>query len=74
MTVPLYSYENEFQGYNPERYALKRPLKLGAGICFDSWCPGTTLCSAASHNVARQHNRDEAFYFFWNQGRADGEL
>ena len=23
MTVPLYSYENEFQGYIPERYALK---------------------------------------------------
>ena len=23
MTVPLYSYEQEFQGYIPERYALK---------------------------------------------------
>jgi len=23
MTVPLYSYEHEFQGYIPERYALK---------------------------------------------------
>lgn len=23
MTVPLYSYEQEFQGYVPERYALK---------------------------------------------------
>ncbi len=23
MTVPLYSYEREFQGYIPERYALK---------------------------------------------------
>ena len=23
MTVPLYSYEDEFQGHIPERYALK---------------------------------------------------
>jgi hypothetical protein len=23
MTVPLYSYEQEFQGYIPERYVLK---------------------------------------------------
>jgi hypothetical protein len=23
VTVPLYSYEQEFQGYIPERYALK---------------------------------------------------
>lgn len=28
---------------------------------------------AASHTVARKHNRDEAFYFVWNQGRAGGQ-